>query len=295
MPIIQYDLYFEDLERRSVEYNARDSVPDFDACVREYAHLSSAAKAACVGIYDLQYGLAAAERLDLFPVPIPRQPSPLFIFIHGGYWRSQSKEDAALMAKAFTDMGIAVATLEYTLLPCATLPEVVREVRSAVAWLHKNVSKFGVNPSQFYVGGSSAGAHLVGMLLASHWQEEFDIPSDLIKGAVALSGLFDIEPLCDIGPNEWLRLESNQAQALSPIHLVPDIAPPLILAVGGLETEGFKRQTKAYEAAWKAKGHSVLTVAAPDRNHFNLLSELSRSEQPLTQAIFQLIKNNSPG
>ncbi len=293
MSKVEHDLYFENVDQRNVEYNARGSVSDFDACVREYAELSCAAKAACVGIYDLKYGLAAAERLDLFPVSTANLPAPLFIFIHGGYWRSQTKEDAALMAKVFTDAGIAVATVEYTLLPRATLAEVVREIRSAVAWLYRNVSKFGVNPSQFYVGGSSAGGHLVGMLLASQWHEEFDVPPNLIKGAVALSGLFDIEPLCDIGPNEWLRLEPYQAKTLSPIHLIPESAPPLILSVGGLETDGFKNQTKAYEAAWKDRGHTVLTVSAPDRNHFNLLSELSRPEQPLTQVIINLIKEIS--
>jgi arylformamidase len=293
MANVEHDLYFESIEQRNVEYNARGSVSDFDACVREYAELSCAAKAACVGIYDLKYGLAAAERLDLFPASTAHQPAPLFIFIHGGYWRSQTKEDAALMAKVFTDAGIAVATLEYTLLPRATLAEVVREIRSAVAWLYHNVEKFGVDPSKFYVGGSSAGGHLVGMLLASQWHDEFNVPSDLIKGAVALSGVFDIEPLCDIAPNEWLRLEPYQAKALSPIHLIPDTAPPLILSVGGLETEGFKRQTQAFEAAWRDKGHAVLTISAPERNHFNLLSELSRSEQPLTQAIIQLIQKTS--
>ncbi|MNE46089.1 hypothetical protein D3C80_1404100 [compost metagenome] len=131
------------------------------------------------------------------------------------------------------------------------------------------------------------------MLLASQWHDEFNVPPDLIKGAVALSGVFDIEPLCDIGPNEWLRLEPYQAKTLSPIHLIPETAPPLILSVGGLETEGFKRQTQAFEAAWRDKGHAVLTISAPDRNHFNLLSELSRSERPLTQAIIKLIQETS--
>jgi arylformamidase len=63
------DLFFPDLQQRSIEYNARASVPDFDACVREYAELSAQAKAACAGIYDLSYGPANAEKMDLFLVP----------------------------------------------------------------------------------------------------------------------------------------------------------------------------------------------------------------------------------
>lgn len=289
----EFDLFFSDLQRRGVEYNARASVADFDACVREYAELSAQAKASCAGLYDLEYGPASGERLDLFPVTGPHQPAPLFVFIHGGYWRSQTKADAALMAKVFTDAGVAVATLEYTLLPKATLAEVVREMRSAIAWLYRNAASFGVDPSRLYVGGSSAGGHLVGMLLAPGWHDEFSVPDDVLKGAVALSGLFDIRPICDIEANEWVRLVPYQAKALSPLFLIPNSAPPLILSVGGLETDGFKNQTLAYEAAWKCKGHEVALVDAPDRNHFNLLSDLSRPDRPLTRAILKMIQETA--
>lgn len=272
MILPEIDLFFPDLQQRRTEYNARASVPDFDACVEEYARLSAEAKAVCPGLYDLKYGPARGEALDLFPVPGPRQPSPVFVFIHGGYWRSQSKDDAALMARTFTDAGVAVAVLEYTLLPVATLSEVVREMRSAIAWLYRNGAVYGVDPSRIFVGGSSAGAHLVGMLLAEGWQDEFDLPADVAKGAMAISGLYDLRPICDIEANEWLRLVPSQALRLSPLFLIPDQAPPLVLSVGGLETQGFRNQTQAYAEAWRAKGHPLHVVDAPDRNHFNLLS-----------------------
>lgn len=284
-----FDLFFPDLARRSVEYNARASVPDFDACVREYAELSALARACCPGLFDLSYGPAAAEKLDLFPVPGARQPSPVFVFIHGGYWRSQSKTDAGLMVRSFTEAGIAVAVLEYTLLPIATLAEVVREMRSALAWLYRNGSAYGIDPGRIHLGGSSAGAHLVGMLLADGWQDEFSLPADVVRGAVGLSGLYDIRPICDIEANEWLRLVPDQAERLSPLFQIPDRAPPLILSVGGLETEGFARQTQAYAAAWQAKGHAVTLVSAPDRNHFNLLVDLSDPGSDLTRAVFDMI------
>jgi arylformamidase len=283
------DLFFPDLRQRGVEYNARASVPDFDACVAEYARLSAEAKAACPGLYDLKYGPARGEALDLFPVPGPRQPAPVFVFIHGGYWRSQSKDDAALMARVFTDAGVAVAVLEHTLLPIATLAEVVREMRGALAWLHGNAATYGIDPERIFVGGRSAGAHLVGMLLAEGWHEEFGLPGDAIKGAMALSGLYDIRPICDIEANDWLRLVPSQAERLSPLFLIPDHAPPLVLSVGGLETRGFHNQTRAYAEAWQAEGHPLRVVEAPDRNHFNLLSDLAYPDRPLTHAVLEMV------
>lgn len=285
----EIDLFFPDLRQRGVEYNARASVPDFDACVAEYARLAAEAKAACPGLYNLKYGPARGEALDLFPVPGPRQPSPIFVFIHGGYWRSQSKTDAALMARVFTDAGVAVAVLEHTLLPVATLAEVVREMRSAIAWLHQNAATYGIDPSRIIAGGSSAGAHLVGMLLAEGWQEEFGVPADVLKGAMALSGLYDIRPICDIEANEWLRLVPSQAERLSPLFMIPDHAPPLVLSVGGLETQGFRNQTRAYAEAWRAKSHPLRIVDAPDRNHFNLLSDLAFPDRPLTRTVLEMI------
>ena len=283
------DLTFSDLAERDRQYNARASVADFDACVREYAELSVLARSQCVGIYDLKYGLSSAERLDIFPAKKAQHPAPALIFIHGGYWRAQTKEDAALMAKVYTDAGVAVVTLEYPLLPKATLAETVRSVRSAVAWLYRNAPTYGIDPQRIFASGSSAGGHLTGMLMAPGWQSDYDLPADVIRGGLGLSGLYDIQPLCDTHINAWLRLHPEQAARLSPLFLLPDYAALLVLAVGGLETDGFKNQTDVYEHAWRDKGYAVQRVMAPDRNHFNLLSEMAYPDSALNQATLQMI------
>ncbi len=283
------DLTFGDLAERDRQYNARASVADFDACVREYAQLSALARTQCVGIYDLQYGLSVAERLDVFPAKKAHHLSPVLIFIHGGYWRAQTKEDAALMAKTYTEAGVAVVTLEYPLLPKATLAETVRSVRSSVAWLYRNAAIYGIDRNRIFASGSSAGGHLVGMLMAPGWQSDYDIPTDVIRGGVGLSGLYDIRPLCETHINEWLRLHPEQAERLSPLFQLPDYPAPLVLAVGGLETDGFINQTEIYERAWRDKGYPVQRVMAADRNHFNLLSEMARPDCELNQATLRMI------
>lgn len=284
------DLLFDTLEERDRQYNARASVADFEACVRDYAERAQEARRQCVGIHDLRYGMGQAERLDLFPAVSARRPAPLLIFIHGGYWRAQTKEDAPLMAKVFTDAGVAVATLEYPLLPEATLAETVREVRSAVAWLYRHGADYGVDPSRIYASGSSAGGHLTGMLMAPGWQASYGLPPDVIKGGLGLSGLYDIQPLCDTHINAWLRLHPEQAKHLSPLYHLPDIATPLVLTVGGLETDGFKNQTNVFEAAWRDKGYPVTRVEAAHCNHFNLLCELALPDSPLTRETLKMIQ-----
>ncbi|HWK61336.1 MAG TPA: alpha/beta hydrolase [Eoetvoesiella sp.] len=284
-----HELVFASQQERATQYNARASVADFDACVREYTRLADIAKRECAGIYDLHYGQGAAERLDIFPAMHHQQPAPLFVFIHGGYWHSQAKDDAPIMAKAFTNAGIAVCTLEYTLLPEATLAETVREVRSAVSWLYHNAAAYGVDRNRIHVGGSSAGGHLAAMLGAAGWQGQYQLPDDAVKGVLSLSGLYDLRPLCDIYVNEWLQLHPEQAQRLSPLFQLPAQDVPVVLAVGGLETDGFKNQTYSYEAACREKGLNVRRVETPHCNHFDLLCELCDPDSDLSQATFDMV------
>lgn len=283
------ELYFHSLAERGRQYDARGSVADFDACVADYARLARLVNRECVGIYDLRYGQAQAERLDIFPTTLGAQPAPVFIFLHGGYWRSQTKEDAPIMAKALTQAGVAVCTLEYTLLPEATLPEVVRQARSAVAWLYRNGSHYGIDPQRLYVGGSSAGAHLAAMVAAKGWTDSYGLPHDLVKGVAGLSGLYELAPLCDIGPNEWLQMHADQTARVSPVHRLPRAGLPMVLAVGGLETDGFKNQTEAYQAACQNEGLAVKRVQVPQCNHFDLLCELADPQSDLFRAVLQMV------
>ena len=281
-----------DRAQLDVQYNARATVPDIQPILKKYAEDSATARRTLDCALDVPFGDHPDELLDIFPAAgaAPGKPgAPVFVFIHGGYWRAQRKEDAPVMAEAFNAAGAAVATLEYTLVPEATLGEVVREVRSAVAWLYRNVAAYGVDPERIYVSGSSAGGHLAGMLVAPEWQARYGVPDDVIKGTLALSGLFDLRPLCDILPNTWLQLTPEQAAHQSPIFHLPERAGPMLLAVGGLETQGFKNQTAAYEAAWNAAGLASTRIPTPHCNHFDLVNELENPDSDLTRATLAMM------
>jgi arylformamidase len=283
------DLTFADLEQRAVQYSARGSVADFDAEMRIYAELALRSRATCAAVLDLQYGMGRAERLDLFLAQASAQPAPVFVYIHGGYWRSQRKEDACSMAASFTSHGVAVAVIEYTLLPEATLAEVVREVRSAIAWLYQHGAQYGIDPERIHVCGSSAGGHLSGMLYCDDWQAAFNLPQNVIKGVLALSGLFDIRPLCDINVNDWLQLYPDQAARLSPVLNLPKEGPSVALSVGGLETQGFKNQTLDFHEALVNRGLQVELIANTRNNHFNIVNELADPSSELFAAALRLI------
>jgi len=286
------DVFFDAQPTRETQYDARGSVDDFPGYMRRYAERAHAARRHHPGSIDLPYGPGVAERLDIFPAPGARL-APVFVFIHGGYWRALSKEDMHGVVPALTQAGVAVVALEYTLAPEATLAEIVREVRSAVAWLHAHGRVYGLDPDRIHVSGSSAGGHLAAMLMAPEWPARYGLPDNVIKGAVALSGLFDLRPLCDTVVNSWLQLTEAQAWALSPMSHVPPTSAPLILAVGEQETLGFKRQTQAMHALWQQHGLPVSMMEVDAADHFSIVFDLADEKSGLFKATLDMILRGS--
>ena len=261
------------------EYNARASVPDYEAEAAQYRDRSADARAALPMQGGLVFDPASGNALDWFPAA---PGGPVLLWIHGGYWRALSRSDQSCVAPGLVAGGVHVAVMDYTLVPPADLDEIVRQVRAAAAWVHAHAAAHGADPARLFVGGSSAGGHLAGMLLA-----EAPVP---ILGAIPLSGLFDLEPVRLSFVNAWMRLDAAAAQRNSPLHHIPPgPAPRLLAAYGALETSEFRRQTEAYAAAWSAAGHEAQSLPVAGRNHFDLAVALGTPGDPLCRAALEFM------
>jgi arylformamidase len=194
------------------------------------------------------------------------------------------------MAGTFTRAGIGAVSVNYRLAPAARLDEIVRQCRASISWLHSHGAEFGIDVNRIHIGGISEGGHLVGMVLAQGWHNEFDVPDDVFAGALALSGLYDLEPVRLSEPNEWIKLDAAGAERNSPLRHLPKNGCPLTVSYGGNETAEFKRQTDDYAAAWQTKGFPCRRVDMTACNHFDLPLQLMDPESNLTQAVFEQIK-----
>ena len=273
-----------DLETLDREYNARASVPDYAAEARRYAELSAAAREVLTVTPDLVFDPESGCALDWFP---GRPGGPVFLWVHGGYWRALSKADQSLVAPGLVAAGAHVAIMDYSLAPAVTLDQIVHQTRLALAWVAAHAAEHQADPGRLYAGGSSAGGHLCGMLMAERWHAEYGLAPDALKGAVALSGLYDLEPIRLSHINAWMKLDTAAAARLSPLHLIParGPAPRLFAGYGGQETSEFKRQTEDYAAAWAAAGHEAAVVPQAGRNHFNVVGALGDAADPLCRAV----------
>ncbi|MFC4168176.1 alpha/beta hydrolase [Teichococcus aestuarii] len=271
------------------EYNARATVPDIMPILAEYRARTEAAKAALPGArIGLPYGPTEPERLDIYPAATPG-PAPVFVFIHGGYWRLLDAADSGFMAPYLTAAGACVVAVNYALAPAATLDEIVRQCRAALAWLHGNIGRFGGDPARIHVAGSSAGGHLAAMLAAGgDWPSRLGLPPRPVAGATLLSGLYELEPLRLCHVNEWMRLDEAAAARNSPA-LLPPPAPgtPLVFSVAETETGEFKAQTRAQAEYCAEAGCAVTLVPAPaGSNHFDIVFQLC-ADTPLARAVLR--------
>ena len=264
-----------DTEWLEREYSPRLSVPNFADYFKAWPIDSDAARQKLKGHLDLAYGPHPAERLDLF---VAGRSRGLLIFIHGGYWRAFDKSDFSYMAPSLLEAGYDVALLNYALCPTLPMGEIVEQCRRGVAWLHRHAGDYGAEASRLIVCGHSAGAHLTALLFTADWAE-YGMPPQAIVGGIAVSGLFDLEPMLSLAINADLRLDPPQVAALSPARLKPRLEVPLVVGVGALESAEFKRQSHLLHQAWP-------TVATPaieleGYHHFDILEPLMDTSSAL--------------
>jgi arylformamidase len=266
------------------QYNPRVSVPEYPELAKVRSSQSRKVRETAKSWLNVPYGSSPREMLDIYAADPPG--GPVLVFIHGGYWRSGSKEDNCNFAPTFTSRGGTVVLVEYDLCPHVTVTDIVRQTRAAIAWVYKNITGYGGDRSKLYVAGHSAGGHLTAMALAHDWEKE-GLPRDLIKGAVATSGVYDLDMVMRISPQEQIRMTPEIAKATSPFLNPPRARCPVLVAVGGAEPKGWQRMSEDYFKFCKARGLNCSYLVVPAANHYSLSEHLLDANSPLTRAMLR--------
>ena len=217
------------------------------------------------------FGDSPESYLDIYPAN--KENAPVHIFIHGGYWRALSSRDFVFIAEQLVPAGVTVVAVNYDLCPQVTMSELTQQVKSSVAWVANNAEVLKIDPNSITVSGHSAGGHLVGMLLATDWLAEFGLPANLLKGALSVSGLFDLGPF----PHSWLQpvlnLTEREVVELSPLFSEPKSKCKVLLRYGGAEPSEFARQSQTYKEYLTQHGLDVDCCAVPGADHFSILDQ----------------------
>jgi len=277
----------ETLER---EYSPSSCIDDIMVFIDQYIDKSAKAREICKANFrpNIKYGPEVRSHMDIF-VPEGDGPFPIHVFIHGGYWQELSKNESCFAAPNFIDQNVIFIALDYSLAPDASMFEIVDQVRRGIISIIKNAAKFNGDASNITISGSSAGGHLVAEVLSMNWQS-YGFKKCPLKGALAISGVFDLEPLVNTYVNEPLKMTTEDARKLSPLQHIPTESCPLIITYGENETSEFKRQSHEYMDACLRAGIECSYVDMPTFNHFDIVFDLNKKDSPLFQAVLQQIK-----
>jgi acetyl esterase/lipase len=240
-------------------YNNSAAVRSSGEIVADWRERSRALRASC---REIPYGPGERNRIDLFEAS---PDAPLAVFIHGGYWQMREKEMFAFLAAGPLAHGISVGLPGYTLAPEKRLDGIVAEIRAALDVLDRPLC----------VSGWSAGGHLTAMVM--------DHP--LVRGGLAISGIYDLEPIRLCYLNEKLRLDEAEMRRNSPVN-IPRVEKPLVIAYGTSELPELQRQSREFAAKL---GHRLLPLE--DHDHFTILEELASPQGALTAALRTLMNH----
>ena len=278
---------FATSEQIDAEYDMSLVVGDPSEYFAFYARESAAAREQHACQLDVPFGPAIEETLDIFPAADPA--APIVVFIHGGYWRRLSAKEFSYVARGLVRRGITTVVTNYALCPKVTLPEITRQSRAAVAWLRTTKHDYNGDRDRIYVAGHSAGGHLAARVLCTDWAGDYALPADLVKGAYAISGLYDLQPLRYAFVQPSLQLTGDIIARESPALNLPRASAPLIAEVGGKESDEFRRQSADYIDRWQAAGLPGTYREQAGRNHFNVIYEFNDPDSELCERFVSMV------
>ncbi|MCB1511173.1 MAG: alpha/beta hydrolase [Hyphomicrobiaceae bacterium] len=264
------------------QYMPRLAVPNADDYLERAAARSAAARSRLGGLIDVAFGDTPGQTLDIFPAA--HDKAPVHVFVHGGYWRALDKSFYSEMAEPLVAAGATVVLTNYDLCPAVRVTEIVAQTRRAIGWVHANIGRHGGDAARIHISGHSAGAHLVAMLLATDWPA-LELPSNVIKSATAISGLYDLRRHRDTDVQAEIHLSEDETTTLSPLLLPPKAHCPVLVGVGGGETDLFQWQSLAYAAHLRFNRVPADVMQLGQDNHFDVTERLANAADPLTAAL----------
>lgn len=203
---------------------------------------------------DVQYAQVGDQRLllDLYCPVKSEAPCPLVVWVHGGAWRSGSKNNPPILK--MLESGFAIASIDYRLTPIAKFPAQIHDIKAAIRFLRASAQRNRLDAQQFVIAGSSAGGHLAALVGVSNGVQalegtvgEFTQVSSDVQAIVSFFGAANLQTILAQSTPHGLSVrvpalelllggqpdtKSELARQASPVAHVDSADPPLWLIHG---------------------------------------------------------------
>ena len=263
---------FLDYDQQALDdqYEQRVWVPHADQIIKRYGIASDAVRARIGEPRTERYGPSQIETLDIYGAG-----EKAFVFVHGGAWKRQSKRENAFAAELVVRAGAVYVALDFALLPSVTLDVMAAQVCRGIEWVYRNVSRNVV------LCGHSSGAHLAGVALTR---------INYLKGALLVSGIYDLLPVRLSARNDYVRLDQRLEQEYSPIRHIEAICCPVTVSWAEHEAAEFARQSRAFSEKLQQAGKLAAAILGKGQNHFEIIETLADPDSPLGRAALSMLK-----
>jgi arylformamidase len=270
------------------QYNNRARVPECGLFMQRWAQWSEQARTAGHVKLDLRYGPGPNETLDVFESP--RSRAPIVVFIHGGYWRSLDKSDHSFVAPAIQQAGAVPVIVNYDLAPAVGVSDICRQMVRALEWVWRHGAEIGGDPSRIHVVGHSAGGHLAAMMMCAQWQRHAaDSPADLVKSAMSISGVHELDSVRHAAfVQADLKLTAQEAVQCSPAWMPAPTHGHIHCVVGAIESPEFLRHNALLREHWGAQRVPVVENLAGE-HHFSIVDQFKQPTSRVVQLLNRLV------
>jgi arylformamidase len=255
-------------------------------------------KARCADIrarfehFERRYGQGEHETFEIVPAKQTPKGAPVLLFVHGGRWRPQPDNMFVYFADTVVNGGAHLAAARFSTLDPpkvpARMPDMIAELRRAVAWLHANAASFGGDPDRIHVIGHSSGGHLTSVLLTTDWTR-FGLPADVLKSGTCVSGMYELRPVLLSARSAYVKLTPEEEDEFSAIRHIDRLRCPVTIAYGSKESPEFQRQGRTFAVALRDRGAAVQELVLDGLNHFEGIRSMIEPQSPLARQVLSQI------
>jgi arylformamidase len=268
--------------------------PDGNRYVERIMRLGRLAQQQTPCVLDQSYGSDYWQRLDVY-LPANASPSrlPVLCFLPGGAWINGCKEWLAFMAPVLTSLPALFVALSYRHAPEAKFPAQLDDTVDGLAWVHRNITRWGGDAARIYLGGHSAGGHLAA--LATLRREALaarGLPPNVVRACLPISAPFDLtsdDPVRRQKVSAFLR-SPEDVTAASPIVHVKGNRTPFVITYGTDDLPELVPQAMQMAAALKSAGAPVESLVLQGRNHFNTHEDCALADGPWMRKVGALFR-----
>ena len=256
-----------------------------------------------LGAQTIAYGKDPLQVLDLWLPKARAGKAPLVLYVHGGGWKRGSKDSATGRAKPvhYPEQGYAFASINYRLVPAATVEQQAADVASALAALLAKADALGIDRTRVVLMGHSAGAHLVALVgTDERYLRGAGLSFADVDGVIPNDGAaYDVPAQIQDGGRfmqdtyiQAFGTDPARQRALSPTFHAAAPNAPRFLLLHVQRADGVK-QAEALAAALRKAGTAVEIGSFPGeglRGHAEINRRLGEPDYPATAVVDRWLK-----